>query len=234
MTPLAAALFDADGVLLDSPHERAWREALEGLADPARFTSALYQREVAGKPRLDGARAALAALGVPVDRAEDYAARKQKLIEKLIAEGAFAAWPDAVALARALDAAGVKLAVASSSHNAAAMLRRLDLSALFAADLSGHAPARGKPAPDIFLAAAAALAAPPPSCVVVEDAPSGIAAARAGGMKALGIARTQADVKLLEEAGAHLVVRDLGHVDVPALVEGTLRAAGKQASPSFS
>lgn len=222
MTSLAAALFDADGVLLDSPHERAWREALTGLADPARFTSALYQREVAGKPRLDGARAALAALGVPPERAEAYAARKQALIETLIAEGAFAAWPDAAALARALHVAGVPLAVASSSHNAAAMLRRLDLSALFAADLSGQAPARGKPAPDIFLAAAAALSAPPAACVVVEDAPSGIAAARAGGMLALGIARNAADVKLLEEAGAHLVVRDLGCVDITALIRGEL------------
>ena len=39
---LAAALFDVDGVLLASPHERAWREALLGLTDPARFTTALY------------------------------------------------------------------------------------------------------------------------------------------------------------------------------------------------
>ncbi len=60
----AAAIFDVDGVLLASPHEQAWRDALTGLADPARFTTASYQAEVAGKPRLAGARAALAALGV--------------------------------------------------------------------------------------------------------------------------------------------------------------------------
>lgn len=53
---LKAAIFDVDGVLLASPHERAWREALIGLADPARLTTALYQRVVAGKPRLSGAR----------------------------------------------------------------------------------------------------------------------------------------------------------------------------------
>ena len=62
---LAAVIFDVDGVLLASPHERAWHEALAGLADPARFTTAMYQAQVAGKPRLDGARAALEALGVP-------------------------------------------------------------------------------------------------------------------------------------------------------------------------
>jgi len=45
-------IFDVDGVIVDSPHERAWREALQGFADPARLTTALYQAHVAGKPRL--------------------------------------------------------------------------------------------------------------------------------------------------------------------------------------
>jgi len=62
---LTAAIFDVDGVLLASPHEQAWREALIGIAEPARFTTAMYQAHVAGKPRLSGARAALEALGVP-------------------------------------------------------------------------------------------------------------------------------------------------------------------------
>jgi beta-phosphoglucomutase len=52
--PLTAAIFDVDGVLLQSPHEQAWRDALVGIADPARFTTAMYQASVAGKPRLDG------------------------------------------------------------------------------------------------------------------------------------------------------------------------------------
>ena len=60
-----AAIFDVDGVLVASPHERAWREALAGFADPARFTTEFYQARVAGKPRLDGARATLEGLGVP-------------------------------------------------------------------------------------------------------------------------------------------------------------------------
>jgi len=48
---LTAGIFDVDGVLLASPHERAWREALRGFADPDRFTTAMYQAEVAGKPQ---------------------------------------------------------------------------------------------------------------------------------------------------------------------------------------
>jgi len=48
---LTAAIFDVDGVLLASPHERAWREALQCLAEPDHFTTAMYQAHVAGKPR---------------------------------------------------------------------------------------------------------------------------------------------------------------------------------------
>jgi beta-phosphoglucomutase len=83
---LSAAIFDVDGVLLASPHERAWREALDGFADKARFTTAMYQSQVAGKPRLSGALAALRALGVAnaEQRAPAYAAHKQKRLEDLI------------------------------------------------------------------------------------------------------------------------------------------------------
>src|SRR5271166_3351803 len=85
---LAAVIFDVDGVLVASPHEQAWREALAGYADPARFTTAFYQANVAGKPRLDGARATLERLSVPnsAARAPEYAATKQALIDHLIAE----------------------------------------------------------------------------------------------------------------------------------------------------
>src|ERR1700722_13188676 len=76
---LTACIFDVDGVLLASPHERAWRDALAGIADPALFTTAMYQAQVAGKPRGAGALAALEALGVPdaSSKASAYADRKQ-------------------------------------------------------------------------------------------------------------------------------------------------------------
>ncbi len=225
-----AAIFDVDGVLLASPHERAWREALVGLADPTRFTTEFYQAHVAGKPRADGALAALEGLGVAdaAAHAPAYAERKQQILEGFIAAGAFTSFADAVGLAAALHAKGLKLAVASSSKNATAMMRQTGLAdgrnlcSLFDADLSGRALAHGKPDPEIFLLAAAALGIAPENCVVVEDAPSGIEAARAGGMLALGIARL-GDAALLQAAGADLVVTDLGQVDVAALVAGVLR-----------
>src|ERR687897_3460719 len=65
------AIFDVDGVLVDSPHELAWREAFRGLMEgewrevrgqtsysPERFTTAVYQQVMAGKPPRAGARAA--------------------------------------------------------------------------------------------------------------------------------------------------------------------------------
>ena len=227
---LLAAIFDVDGVLVASPHERAWREALAGYADPRRFTTAFYQANVAGKPRLAGARAALEALGVAdaAERSVDYASKKQALIERLIEQGQFKAFPDAVRFAVALRAAGLRLALASSSKNVAAMLRRLTmpdggtLLSIFEADLSGADVPRGKPDPALFLLAARALNVPPAQCLVIEDAPAGIEAARAGGMASLGIARL-GDEALLHAAAADLVVTSLDQVDVAAIAGGVLR-----------
>jgi beta-phosphoglucomutase len=226
---ITVAIFDVDGVLLASPHERAWREALVGLADPALFTTAMYQAEVAGKPRLDGARAALGALGVAdaAGRAEDYAAAKQARLVALVRDGAVKAYPDAVHLIQALGAMGWRTAVASSSKNADAMLKAIDMGAgrtlldLFTADVCGRDVARGKPDPEIFLLAAAALGADPAHCLVIEDAPAGVEAARAGGMKALGVARLS-DAAGLGAAGADLVVRSLDELSLEALADGRL------------
>ena len=60
---LTACIFDVDGVLLASPHEQAWREALVGLVEPSRFTTEMYQAQVAGKPRLAGGPVGLGCTG---------------------------------------------------------------------------------------------------------------------------------------------------------------------------
>ncbi|PTT78094.1 HAD family hydrolase, partial [Pseudomonas sp. HMWF010] len=101
---LKAVIFDVDGVLLASPHEQAWRDALQGYADPARFTTALYQAEVAGRARQDGALAALVALGVKdaQGRARAYAEEKQLRLLALIKDGRVEAFPDALRLVAAL------------------------------------------------------------------------------------------------------------------------------------
>ncbi len=257
---LGGGIFDVDGVLVDSPHERAWRESLQQLMEtdwrelrpatgypPARFSHAFYQGVMAGKPRLAGARAALEALGVPEAerRAIEYADRKQRRVGELIEAGEFHAFPDALRFLLAVKRVGLRVASASSSRNARAMLERIRLDVFaaeqgldsstvragltlmdaFDADVTGRDFARGKPDPMIFLAAAAELRLPPGSCMVVEDAPAGIEAARAGGMAALAVAR-QHDAGMLREAGAHLLVGSLDEVDADALVDGRLERKG--------
>lgn len=223
----AAGIFDVDGVLLASPHERAWREALAGFADPSRFTTALYQAVVAGKPRLDGALAGLEALGVreASSRALAYAEAKQTRLEGLIDEGAVVAFPDALQLVEKMSKLGWPMAVASSSKNANAMMATICLPGgvplmdAFKVNVCGRDLPRGKPDPAIFLLAATELALPPGDCVVFEDSPTGIAAARAGGMLSIGVARL-GDSALLRAAGADRVVTTFGEVASSDLTEG--------------
>jgi beta-phosphoglucomutase len=218
---LTAGIFDVDGVLLASPHERAWREALKGFADPARFTTAMYEAHVAGKPRLSGARAALEALGVSdaERQAVIYAERKQKRLMELIHAGSIAAFPDALRFVRAVGALGWPMAVASSSKNANQMMRQIKFDAnrslleVFTVNVCGRDLRQGKPNPEIFLLAAAELHVAPAHCFVVEDAPAGMAA--------LGVARLK-DASELRAAGANLVVTSLDDVAIDALVDGRL------------
>lgn len=226
---LTAAIFDVDGVLLASPHERAWREALVGYADPDCFTTAVYQAQVAGKPRLDGALAALEAMGVPdaERQAEAYAERKQARLEELIRAGSVTAFPDALRFVQAIKVLGWPMAVASSSKNADAMLKPIRLadgSSLhdaFSVNVCGRNLRHGKPDPEIFLLAAAELRIAPILCFVAEDAPAGIQAARAGGMACLGVARLH-DAAGLEDQHATLVVTSLDEVALDGLVAGRL------------
>ncbi|MEE2032490.1 HAD family hydrolase [Rhodococcus chondri] len=207
------------------------------------FSSQVYRQVMSGKPRMSGALAGLQYFGVPdaTERAPVYADLKQRVLLRLIDERRFHAYPDALRFVLAVRGAGMAIAAASSSKNAHRFLRaiRLDLFAressagrerlpegmtlldAFDADLSGRDFAQGKPNPEIFLAAAAELDVAPSACVVVEDAVSGIQAAKAGTMVALGTARA-GDETDLERAGADLVVSTLDDVDVEAFVTGRL------------
>ena len=74
---------------------------------------------------------------------------------------------------------------------------------------------------EFFLTAAEELGTSPEESLVIEDAASGVQAAKAGEMAGLGLARADDEV-LLEEAGADLVVTSLDDVDLSALAEGRL------------
>ncbi len=89
-------------------------------------------------------------------------------------------------------------------------LAALDLAPFFQATVSGGDVARGKPAPDIFLAAAARLGAPAADCVVFEDAPAGIAAAHAAGMPVVALCTSHDPAEL---AGADALATDFRELD---------------------
>ncbi len=183
------AIFDVDGVLVDSPHEEAWREGLRQLMEndwsdirgetsysPEEFTPQVYQKEMSGKPRYDGAQAALEYFGVPdpEERAKEYGDRKQEMIVELIDAGEFHAYPDALRFLLAVKDSGMRIAAASSSKNANAFLERIRIDEFVEeeglsydfvrpgytlldtldANVSGREFERGKPHPEIFLTAA--------------------------------------------------------------------------------
>ncbi len=143
-TTFQGAIFDVDGVLVDSPHEKAWRESLRELMEgdwsdirdrstwtPDGFTSRVYEEYLSGKPRMAGARAAFDYFHIPDDEDEhrllEYAQRKQAMVIQLIEAGDFTAYPDALRFIIAVKEAGLRVAAASSSKNADLFLRQIRL-----------------------------------------------------------------------------------------------------------
>ena len=136
------AIFDVDGVLVDSPHEQAWREGLRQLMEnewsdvlpqtsyaPEKFTPEIYQQVMSGKPRYAGAQAVLEYFGMPdpEEHAREYGDRKQVMIVELIEASQFHAYPDALRFVLTVKDAGLRIAAASSSKNANAFLERIRL-----------------------------------------------------------------------------------------------------------
>ena len=204
-----------------------------------RYTTEVYQEQLSGKPRISGAVAALRYFGVPdaAERAKRYAECKQEHLIALINAGEFTPFLDGSRFMAEMKDMGLHLAAASSSKNTDLFLKQLHsdtsrriyrtvsaettLLDMFEANVCGRDFKEGKPHPEIFQTAARELGLSTNVCFVVEDATSGIQAAKAGGMAALGVARLN-DETQLREAGADLVVTSLDDVALDALAEGRL------------
>ena len=101
----------------------------------------------------------------------------------------------------------------------------------FDAVITADAFERLKPAPDAFLAAAAAVGTDPRNCVVIEDAPAGVSAARAAGMRVLGVCTTLSREQM-EAEGPDAVRKDTSEVTVEelmGLVDSTTTTVVQQA-----
>ncbi len=235
---VTAAIFDTDGVITDtaSVHEEAWKDAFdEYLArhaerhggDVEEFTSADYLAYVDGVGRYDGVRRFLASRGIELEEGDDEDPgdrdsvrglgnrKNERFLQRLRRDGA-PAYPGTVDLVRHLRDLGLPTAVISASRNAAEVLASAGVAELFDARVDGVESARlgleGKPDPAVFLEAARRLGVAAGDTMVVEDALSGVEAARRGGFGlVVGVDRADQREALLTR-GADVVVDDLAEL----------------------
>ncbi|PTL84148.1 HAD family phosphatase [Vitiosangium sp. GDMCC 1.1324] len=205
--PLSAAIFDLDGTLVDNMrfHVQAWVALSRslGIDSPAER----FEREFNGR-RNEEIFPALLGRPVAPEELTRLADAKESHYRQLYAPHLTPLRGARELLAR-LRGAGLRLAVASAAPqaNRAFVLDGLELRPFFSQVVGAEDVKRGKPAPDVFLAAAKALEVDPATCVVFEDAVNGILAARAAGMYAVGVT-TLMPAEVLREAGAHHVIGD--------------------------
>ena len=101
------------------------------------------------------------------------------------------------------------------------MLERCDIGSYFDVRISGDMVTRCKPDPEIFLTAASALGLAPEECMVFEDAVSGIAAAKAAGMKVVALTTTH-NLEQLTVAAPNLIINDFSEItldDIKSIYE---------------
>ena len=236
---ISACLFDLDGVLTRTAtvHAAAWKQMFDAyLLDRSRQTgepfrpfeiATDYAAYVDGRLRQDGVRAFLASRGIelPEGSADDPATvqtvhglgtRKNDLVLDLLRRDGVEVYEGSVQFVEAARDAGLRRAIVSASKNCQEVLAAAGIENLFEVRIDGvvaeRDQLRGKPAPDMFLAAAEALGVAPAHGAVFEDAVAGVEAGRAGGFGwVVGVDRVgQADA--LRSHGADVVVSDLSEL----------------------
>ena len=210
-----AIIFDLDGVLVDSNPiaERHWRGWAARHAVPFERIAAVHQ----GRPTIETIRLVAPHLDAETEAGRMEAAEGEDTDGLVVFAGA-------ARLLTGLPRARWAIATSGTRRTATTRLTHVGLpvpEVLITAD----DVARGKPAPDPYLLAAARLGIVPSWCVVVEDAPAGIASARAAGARVIGVAATVSPRAL---GGADVVVRrldDLGAEPRAGTLIVTWRAA---------
>ena len=181
---LDAVVFDMDGVLVDTEH--LWDEVREALTEEwgGRYTPEA-QEAMMGMSSVEWSRYLHETVGLR----EPPEVINAEVVRRMLAryEVDLPAVPGAVESVTQIAEQGLRLALASSSNRELidAVLRRLDLTALFDVTVSSEEVPRGKPAPDVYLEAARRLGVEPARCAAVEDSASGIRAAHAAGMRVI-------------------------------------------------
>jgi len=202
-----AAIFDWDGVILDSSrhHEESWERLAkeEGKILPeGHFLRGFGRRNV--EIMRD-----LLQWSDDLQEIQRLSLRKEELYREVVEDWGIQSLPGVRTWLERLEQAGIPCAIGSSTEqkNVQLGLRLLGLESFFQTAVTAEHVQRGKPAPDVFLQAAEKVGIDPRRCVVFEDAPSGVAAARAAGMKVVGVTTTH--------PGGHLegVDREVARLD---------------------
>ena len=197
----SAILFDLDGVLADSTPSvtRAWSAWARRVGLEPDWLLPL----VHGRRAIDTIRAVRPELDAEYELATlvaDETTDNADVVEI----------PGARALVSALPAD--RWAIVTSGLRAVATARLVAAGVpIPRVMVTAESISRGKPDPEAYLKGAAELGVAPADCLVVEDAPAGAAAARAAGMRLLGLATTHGAEEL---EPADLIVPDLTHVTV--------------------
>ena len=234
-----AVIFDMDGVITKTAltHAQAWKKMFDNYlhkreakyGEPfVEFTHANdYLPFVDGKPRYKGVQSFLESrmihipFGKPTDEPGTETVcglgnQKNIAFNEVLENEGVEVYPSTIALLNELQAAGIKLGVASSSKNCKPVLERVDLLEIFDVRVDGVVSAEldlhGKPEPDIFTTACDIVGVKYANAIVVEDAVSGVQAGKKGKFGlTLGIAREN-NRHELEENGADFVVEDLEEI----------------------
>jgi len=201
-------IYDMDGLLLDT--EGFYTEVTQEIV--GRYGKVFdwsIKSAMIGRPAIESARHLVEVLELPL-RPEEYLEERERLLERRF-PGA-EAMPGAERLVRQLHERGVPQAVATSSTRRFFELkttRHGDWFALFHSVVTGDDSRvkRGKPAPDIFLAAGEGMGADPGTCLVFEDAPAGAQAGLAAGMCVVAVPDPNMDRGLY--AGCHELLGSL-------------------------
>ena len=222
-----ACLFDLDGVLTDtaSVHRKAWKKMFDAYLreraqrDGGTFVpfddGADYQTYVDGKKREDGVRSFLDSRGIEADddTVTELGDKKNALFQTTLHDDGVEVFDGSRRYLEAVTAAGLAVAVVSSSANTREVLDITGLARFVQVRVDGvtlrEENIEGKPAPDSFLRAAQLLHTAADKAAVFEDAVAGVAAGRAGEFGfVVGVDRVD-HAEELRRNGADIVVGDL-------------------------